>query len=418
MTEQPAQGFEEFSTFAIGGPTSGEVALPDGRVIAAGVTGPAGFRAAGVAAGLKGSGAPDVALLINDGPRYDAAAVFTTNRIKAAPVLWTQQCAHEGRFRAVILNSGGANACTGPAGFADTHHTAERVAELVGMAPIEVAVCSTGLIGEPLPMDRLLAGVEAAAAALAADGGAAAAQAIMTTDSVPKQVWAEQSQGWSVGGMAKGAGMLAPGLATMLVVLTTDAVADADTLDAALREATRLTFDRIDSDGCMSTNDTVLLLASGASGITPDPDVLGRVVRTACESLARQLIGDAEGSTKDIRIDVVNAATEDDAVDAARAVSRSNLLKCAIHGQDPNWGRIISAVGTTEVVFEPDAIDVAINGVLICRDGAAFGDRAAVDMSAREVTITIDLRAGSAEATLWTNDLTAMYVHENSAYST
>ncbi len=418
MTDPQAQEAEGFSVFAIGGPGTEAVTMPDGQSLVLGVTAPAGFRAAGVAAGLKSSGAPDVALVVNDGPRFDAAAVFTTNRIKAAPVLWTQQCAGEGRFRAVVLNSGGANACTGPAGFADTHRTAEHVAELLDVAPIEVAVASTGLIGERLPMDRLLAGAQAAAGALAADGGAAAAAAIMTTDSVPKTVRVEHPAGFVVGGMAKGAGMLAPGLATMLVVLTTDAVADAAALDAALRESTRVTFDRIDSDGAMSTNDTVLLLASGASGITVDRTALGMAVRAACDSLARQLIGDAEGSTKDIRIDVVNAATEDEAVTAARAVSRSNLLKCAIHGQDPNWGRIISAVGTTDVAFEPDAIDVAINGVVICRDGAAFGDRAGVDMSDREVTITIDLRAGSAEATLWTNDLTAMYVHENSAYST
>jgi glutamate N-acetyltransferase/amino-acid N-acetyltransferase len=377
-----------------------------------------GFRAAGLAAGIKSSGRPDLALVVNDGPRHDAAGVFTSNRVKAAPVLWTQQCAREGRFRAVILNSGGANACTGAAGFADTHRTAEHVAELLGVAPIEVAVCSTGLIGERLPMPALLAGSEASVEDLSVDGGPAAAEAIMTTDSVPKLAATTHPDGWTVGGMAKGAGMLAPGLATMLVVLTTDAVADAATLDAALRAATRTTFDRIDSDGCMSTNDTVLLLASGASDAIPDPMVLVDAVEATCASLARQLIADAEGATKDIRIDVVGAATEDEAVTAARAVSRSNLLKCAIHGEDPNWGRILSAVGTTDAQFEPDAIDVAINGVTICRDGAAFGDRGEVDMSGREVTITIDLRTGDAEATLWTNDLTAMYVHENSAYST
>ena len=383
-----------------------------------GVTAAAGFRAAGVAAGLKASGGPDVALLVNDGPRHDAAAVFTSNRIKAAPVVWTAQCAREGRFRAVVLNSGGANACTGPQGFADTHQTAEHVAEHLGVAPIEVAVCSTGLIGELLPMQALLAGADAAVAALSSEGGLAAAEAIMTTDSVPKLASEPHEQGWTVGGMAKGAGMLAPGLATMLVVLTTDAEVDAAALDAALRRATRVTFDRIDSDGCMSTNDTVLLLASGASGVVPDPDAFAQAVTGVCSDLARQLIADAEGATKDIRIDVVGAATEDEAVTAARAVSRSNLLKCAIHGEDPNWGRIISAVGTTDVTFEPDAIDVAINGVTICRDGASYGDRSQVDMSAREVAISIDLRSGSAGATLWTNDLTAMYVHENSAYST
>ena len=383
-----------------------------------GVTAAGGFRAAGVAAGLKASGARDVALVVNDGPRADAAVVLTSNRIKAAPVTWTEQCAKEGRFRAVVLNSGGANACTGPAGFADTHHTAEHVAELLGVGPIEVAVCSTGLIGERLPMDRLLAGVTAAGEALDPTGGLAAAEAIMTTDTVPKLAVARHPDGWTVGGMAKGAGMLAPGLATMLVVLTTDAVADPETLDVALREATRTTFDRIDSDGCMSTNDTVLLMASGASAIEPDQAQLTAAVSAVCADLARQLIADAEGATKDIAIEVVNAASEDDAVTAARAVARSNLLKCAIHGEDPNWGRILSAVGTTGAAFAPDAIDVAINGVVICRDGAAFGDRAEVDMSSRDVVITIDLRAGTASATVWTNDLTAMYVHENSAYST
>lgn len=383
-----------------------------------GVTAAAGFRAAGVAAGIKSSGSRDVALVVSDGPHFDAAAVFTSNRVKAAPVLWTQQCAHQGRFRAVILNSGGANACTGPQGFADTHQTAEHVAALLGIGPIEVAVCSTGLIGERLPMTALLAGADAAAAALATDGGAAVAEAIMTTDTVPKLAATTHADGWTVGGMAKGAGMLAPGLATMLVVLTTDALADAGLLAEALRAATRTTFDRIDSDGCMSTNDTVLLLASGASGVAPQAAELTDAVTAVCASLGRQLIADAEGATKDIRIDVVNAATEDEAVTAARAVSRSNLLKCAIHGEDPNWGRILSAVGTTDVAFEPDAIDVAINGVVICRDGAAFGDRSDVDMSGRDVVIRIDLRSGSSGASLWTNDLTAMYVHENSAYST
>ena len=384
----------------------------------AGVTAARGFLAAGVPAGLKSSGAPDVALVVNQGPEHAAAAVFTSNRIKAAPVQWTEQCARTGRFAAVVLNSGGANACTGPEGFADTHVTAEHVAQLLGVAPIEVAVCSTGLIGQRLPMDRLLAGADAAARVLAADGGPAAARAIMTTDSVPKVASVRSPSGWAVGGMAKGAGMLAPGLATMLVVLTTDALVGAPELDDVLREATRVTFDRIDSDGCMSTNDTVLLLASGASGVSPEAGQLQEAVSAVCASLARQLIADAEGATKDIRIDVVGAASEDDAVMAARAVSRSNLLKCAIHGEDPNWGRILSAVGTTTAVFEPDALDVSINGVLVCRDGAAHGERHDVDMSGREVILTIDLRSGTAGATLWTNDLTAMYVHENSAYST
>jgi glutamate N-acetyltransferase/amino-acid N-acetyltransferase len=383
-----------------------------------GVTAPAGFRATGLAAGIKASGDRDLALVVNEGPQHGAAAVFTANRVKAAPVLWTERCARQGRFRAVVLNSGGANACTGPDGFADTHRTAERVADLLGVAPIEVAVCSTGLIGERLPMDALLAGAAVAAESLSDDGGPDAAEAIMTTDSVPKLAAATHPDGWTVGGMAKGAGMLAPGLATMLVVLTTDADVPADELDAALREATGTTFDRIDSDGCMSTNDTVLLLASAASGRAPESHDFRSVLHRVCASLARQLIADAEGATKDIRIDVVNAAHEQDAVVAARAVARSNLLKCAIHGEDPNWGRIISAVGTTDAAFEPDAIDVAINGVLICRDGAGHGSREEVDMSGREVVITVDLRAGQAQATVWTNDLTAQYVHENSAYST
>jgi glutamate N-acetyltransferase/amino-acid N-acetyltransferase len=386
------------------------------------VTAPQGFRAAGVTAGIKASGKPDVALVVNDGPLDVAAGVFTGNRFRAAPVIWSEQVVKDGAVRAVILNSGGANACTGPEGFADTHRTAEHVAAVLVAAgtevgPGDVAVCSTGLIGERLPMETLLAGVDAATGALSAEGGQDAAVAIMTTDTVPKTA-SVTTGGYTVGGMAKGAGMLAPALATMLVVITTDAVVSADEADRALRIATSLTFDRIDSDGCMSTNDTVLLMVSGASGVAPDPASFADAVTEVCADLARQLIGDAEGASKDIAIEVVGAATESDALEVARAVSRSNLLKCAIHGEDPNWGRILSAVGTTDAAFEPDAIDVAINGVTVCRDGAAFGDRAAVDMSAREVTITIDLRVGDAEATLWTNDLTAMYVHENSAYST
>jgi glutamate N-acetyltransferase/amino-acid N-acetyltransferase len=386
------------------------------------VTSPRGFRAAGVTAGIKASGRPDVALVVNDGPLDVAAGVFTGNRFKAAPVLWSQQVVADGAVRAVILNSGGANACTGPAGFADTHHTAEHVAEVLSAAgdeigPGDVAVCSTGLIGERLPMDLLLAGVDAVATALSGDGGADAAVAIMTTDTVPKTAVATRD-GVTVGGMAKGAGMLAPALATMLVVITTDAVVDASTADAVLRRATATTFDRIDSDGCMSTNDTVLLLASGASGVTPDPSVLGALVTEVCADLAGQLIADAEGASKDIEIRVVNAASESDAVEAARAVSRSNLLKCAIHGEDPNWGRILSAVGTTAAAFEPDQVDVAINDVWVCRDGGVGESRDLVDMSERLVRIVVDLRAGEAEATILTNDLTADYVHENSAYST
>lgn len=381
------------------------------------VTAPAGFRAAGIAAGLKSSGALDVAVVLNDGPQHAAAGVFTRNRVKAAPVLWSQQVLRAGVVRAVALNSGGANACTGPDGFLDTHRTAELVAELAGIGAGDVAVCSTGLIGERLPTDRLFAGVEQAYAAASPVGGADAARAIMTTDSVPKTAVAA-GDGFTVGGMAKGAGMLAPSLATMLVVVTTDAVADAATLDSVLRAATRVTFDRVDSDGCTSTNDTVLLLASGASGAVPAYDDLLDAVTQVCASLARQLVADAEGASKEIRIDVVHAATEDDAVDAARSVSRANLVKCAIHGEDPNWGRILAELGMTTAAFEPDQVDVAINGVWVCRDGATGDDRGLVDMSAREVAITIDLHAGDAQATVWTNDLTAAYVHENSAYST
>lgn len=381
------------------------------------VTTPQGFRAAGVVAGLKSSGSKDVAVVVNDGPLTAAAGVFTRNRVKAAPVLWSQQVLKAGAVRAVVLNSGGANACTGPDGFLDTHRTAEHLAGALEIGAGEVAVCSTGLIGQRLPTDTLFAGVDAAVAGLSADGGGDAAAAIMTTDSVPKTAEAVRG-GWSVGGMAKGAGMLAPSLATMLVVVTTDAVADADTLDRALRAATRVTFDRVDSDGCTSTNDTVLLLASGASGETPAYADLESAVTEVCASLARQLVADAEGASKDVRIEVVNAATEDDAVEAGRAISRANLVKCAIHGGDPNWGRILAELGMTSAAFEPDAVDVAINGVWVCRDGATGEDRTLVDMSGREVTITIDLRSGKESATVWTNDLTAAYVHENSAYST
>ncbi|GHF39796.1 arginine biosynthesis bifunctional protein ArgJ [Streptomyces mashuensis] len=380
------------------------------------VTAAKGFTAAGIAAGIKESGSPDLALVVNNGPRLAAAGVFTANRVKAAPVLWSQQVLKGGQVAAVVLNSGGANACTGPQGFQDTHATAEKAAEVLGVNAAEVAVASTGLIGVRLPMDRLLPGIEKAAADLSPYGGEKAAIAIKTTDTVHKTAVAEGA-GWTVGGMAKGAGMLAPGLATMLVVLTTDADLDAPALDAALRDATRTTFDRVDSDGCMSTNDTVLLLASGASGVTPDADAFAEAVRTVCDDLARQLIGDAEGATKDIRIEVTGAATEDDAVEVGRSIARNNLLKCAIHGEDPNWGRVLSAIGTTSAAFEPDRLDVAINGVWVCRDGAAGEDRDLVDMRYREVRITVDLHAGPESAVIWANDLTADYVHENSAYS-
>ncbi len=381
------------------------------------VTDPVGFRAAGAAAGLKTSGAADVALVVNDGPLRAAAGVLTRNRVKAAPVLWTEQVLKDGALVAVLLNSGGANACTGPAGFADTHASAELVAELLGCGAGEVAVCSTGLIGERLPMDRLLPGVRDVAAALSPEGGQDAAEAIMTTDTVAKSVTV-RGAGFVVGGMAKGAGMLAPGLATMLVVLTTDAVAGADGLEAALRAATAGTFDRIDSDGCMSTNDTVLLMASGGSGVQPSAGQLAAAVTEACARLARMLVADAEGASKEVAVRVSGAADEDDAVEVGRAVARSNLLKCALHGEDPNWGRVLAAVGTTAAAFEPGDLAVAVNGVWVCRDGAAGEDRSLVDLSGREVAIHVHLGAGDATATIWTNDLTADYVHENSAYST
>jgi glutamate N-acetyltransferase/amino-acid N-acetyltransferase len=354
--------------------------------------------------------------VVNNGPRLAAAGVFTSNRVKAAPVLWSEQVLKSGRLTAVVLNSGGANACTGPKGFQDTHATAEKAAQVLGLNAGEVAVASTGLIGELLPMDKLLPGVDTAAAQLSPHGGEKAAVAIKTTDSVHKTAVFE-GDGWTVGGMAKGAGMLAPGLATMLVVLTTDADLEADVLDKALRDATKVTFDRVDSDGCMSTNDTVLLLASGAAEVAPEYAEFAEAVRTVCDDLGRQLIGDAEGASKDIRVDVINAATEDDAVEVGRSIARNNLLKCAIHGEDPNWGRVLSAIGTTSAAFEPDQLNVAINGVWVCKNGGVGEDRELVDMRFREVVITADLAAGSETATIWTNDLTADYVHENSAYS-
>ena len=380
------------------------------------VTAAQGFRASGVKAGIKASGNHDVALVINDGPNKNAAAVFTRNRFQAAPVQWSMQAVTDGRLDAVVLNSGGANACTGPQGFIDTHRTAEYVADALAISAGDVAVCSTGLIGELLPMDALLGGVDAATQALSTDGGANAALAIMTTDTHSKTA-VISGEGFVVGGMAKGAGMLAPGLATMLVVITTDAVLDQAVLETATRSAVSTTFERIDSDGCMSTNDTVIVMSSGASGTSVSPEDFEVALNHVCADLARQLIGDAEGASKDIRIDVINAVSSDDAVDVARAVSRSNLLKCAIHGEDPNWGRVLSAAGTTQAVFEPDKVSVAINGVWVCRNAAPDADRNLVSMKEREVVITIDLGAGADEATLWTNDLTSDYVHENSAYS-
>ncbi|MEV6014150.1 MULTISPECIES: bifunctional glutamate N-acetyltransferase/amino-acid acetyltransferase ArgJ [unclassified Streptomyces] len=381
------------------------------------VTAAQGFTASGVAAGIKANGNPDLALVVNTGPRRAAAGVFTSNRVKAAPVLWSEQVLKSGELTAVVLNSGGANACTGPKGFQDTHATAEKAAEaLGGIGAGGVAVCSTGLIGVLLPMDKLLPGIDLAVAQLGPHGGEKAAIAIKTTDTVHKTS-VVTGQGWTVGGMAKGAGMLAPGLATMLVVLTTDADVDSASLDRALRDATRTTFDRVDSDGCMSTNDTVLLLASGASGVTPDQAEFAEAVRAVCDDLGQQLIRDAEGASKDIKVEVVNAASEDDAVEVGRSIARNNLLKCAIHGEDPNWGRVLSAIGTTRAAFEPDRLNVAINGVWVCKNGGVGEDRDKVDMRYREVHVVADLAAGDATATIWTNDLTADYVHENSAYS-
>jgi glutamate N-acetyltransferase/amino-acid N-acetyltransferase len=380
------------------------------------VTAAKGFTAAGIAAGIKDSGGADLALVVNDGPSRAAAGVFTANRVKAAPVLWSEQVLKGGAVSAVVLNSGGANACTGPLGFQNTHATAEAAARVLGHSAGEIAVASTGLIGVRLPMDRLLTGIHDAAGQLSPYGGEKAAIAIKTTDTVHKTAVAEGT-GFTVGGMAKGAGMLAPGLATMLVVLTTDADVGAAALDEALRAATRTTFDRIDSDGCMSTNDTVLLMASGASQVVPGREEFAEAVRAVCDDLGQQLIRDAEGASKDIRVEVVRAASEADAVEVGRSIARNNLLKCALHGEDPNWGRVLSAIGTTQAAFVPDQLNVAINGVWVCRDGAAGEDREKVDMRYREVRITADLAAGEEHAVIWTNDLTADYVHENSAYS-
>jgi glutamate N-acetyltransferase / amino-acid N-acetyltransferase len=381
------------------------------------VTAPLGFRAAGVTAGLKPSGYRDVAVVINDGPSRAAAAVFTTNRVQAAPVKWSRQVASGGRVRAVVLNSGGANACTGPLGFQDTHATAERLAAALDDSAGEIAVCSTGLIGERLPMDKLLPAVDAAVAEADRSGGVHAADAIRTTDTVVKIAFRRQD-GYAIGGMAKGAAMLAPSLATMLVVLTTDADLTSGELDAALRGATAVTFDRLDSDGCMSTNDTVLLMASGASGVKPGHQDFARALAEVCADLARQLQRDAEGASKYVTIEVVGAASEADAVTVGRSVARNNLLKCALAGSDPNWGRVLSAVGTTDAVFDPDRLNVAMNGVWVCRAGAPGDDRSKVDLAGKDITITVDLSAGPHSAVILTTDLTEAYVYENSAYST
>lgn len=378
---------------------------------------PRGFRAAGVAAGLKSDGGKDLALVVNDGPSDAAAAVFTLNRCKANPVLWSERVAADGRVRAIVLNSGGANCYTGPEGFQTTHATAERVASRLGIGAGDVLVCSTGLIGESLPRELVLSGVDSAVAALAPTGELDAAEAIMTTDTRPK--YAEvRAAGWSATGIAKGAGMLAPALATMLVVLTTDASVDAATCDVALRAATRLTFDRLDSDGCQSTNDTVALLASGVSGRTPSLEELTGALTELCHNLTIQLLADSEGSSHDITIEVTGAASEDDALDVARSVARSSLFKCAVYGEDPNWGRVLAAAGTTRAAFDPHAVDVIFNGVRVCHRGQPDEPREKVGFSGRAVHVGIDLHAGRATASIWTNDLTEAYIHENSAYST
>jgi glutamate N-acetyltransferase/amino-acid N-acetyltransferase len=381
------------------------------------VTTAKGFSAAGVHAGLKKSGNRDLALVQNLGPLNAAAAVFTTNRCQANPIIWSKQVILDGAVSAIVLNSGGANCYTGPQGFQTTHSTAEAVAEKLGISAGDVLVCSTGLIGEQLDLSKLIAGVDAAAGELSDQGGQLAAEAIMTTDSVSKTASHVSKDGWSIGGMAKGAGMLAPGLATMLVVITTDIVADSQFLDRALRAATRVSFDRLDSDGCMSTNDQVTLMASGASGITPSEADFTSALTEVAMSLALQLLRDAEGSSHDIAIQVVNAASEDDAVEVGRSVARNNLFKAAIYGNDPNWGRILAAVGVTKAAFDPYDIDVEINGVSVSRKGQPDQSRDLVDLTPREVSIKISLNAGIHAATVFTNDLTHEYVEENSAYS-
>jgi glutamate N-acetyltransferase/amino-acid N-acetyltransferase len=382
------------------------------------ITAPRGFEAAGIAAGIKRTGALDLALVVNRGPRQHAAAVFTSNRAKANPILWSEQAIGDGTVAAVVLNSGGANCFTGSEGFQVTHRTAEAAASALHVSAGDVLVCSTGLIGEQLDGEVLEEGVLSAVDRLSADDSAGddAARAIMTTDSRPKTVDL-QVDGWRIGGMAKGAGMLAPGLATMLVVLTTDAEVSSPELDRALRAATRVTFDRLDSDGCMSTNDQVTLLASGASGVVPDPETFVEALTTACRELALQLQADAEGSSHDIAIEVRGAASEDDAVEVGRAVARNNLFKAAIFGNDANWGRVLAAIGTTRAPFDPYLVDVTMNGVRVCHAGRPDRPRDEVDLTPRATHVLIELHAGAASATIWTNDLTHDYVHENSAYS-
>ena len=382
------------------------------------VTAPQGFEAAGVAVGLKSTGKQDVAVVVNRGPLKVGAAVFTSNRAKANPILWSEQAVKDGVVEAIVLNSGGANCFTGSFGFQTTHQTAEKAGELLDVSSGDILICSTGLIGtgDEVFRAKVLDGTEKAIAALTADGGEDASLAIMTTDSHPKRT-VVQGDGWSIGGMAKGAGMLAPGLATMLVVITTDAVLTSAQADAHLRAVTRVSFDRLDSDGCMSTNDQVTLMVSGASGVTPDPDAFTKALREVCTNLATQLQGDAEGASHDITIEVTGAASEEDAVEVGRSVARNNLFKAAIFGNDPNWGRVLAAIGTTDAAFDPYDVDVSMNGVRVCSQGGPDRPREEVDLTPRATHVLIDLKSGAAEATIWTNDLTHDYVHENSAYS-
>ncbi len=380
------------------------------------VTAASGFTAAGIAAGIKGFDRLDLALVVNEGPLRTAAVVFTANRAKANPIIWSQQVAADGTVSAIILNSGGANCFTGAEGFQTTHATAEAVGEALGVSAGDVLVCSTGLIGEQLPREKLIAGAHAAAAARSKDGGIAASEAIMTTDTKPKRAVVTRD-GWTIGAMAKGAGMLAPGLATMLVVITTDAVLTSAQADEALRFATRVTFDRLDSDGCMSTNDQVTLLASGASGIEPDLDAFKAELQGLCMDLAFQLQQDAEGASHDIVIEVTGAASEEDAVEVGRAIARNNLFKAAVFGNDPNWGRVLAAIGTTSAEFDPYDVDVSMNGVRVCSKGGPDRPREEVDLTPRQLLLQLDLHAGSFGAVILTNDLTHDYVHENSAYA-
>jgi glutamate N-acetyltransferase/amino-acid N-acetyltransferase len=376
---------------------------------------PKGFQVAGLAAGIKSSGAKDLALIVNIGKKKSGGAVFTKNRMKAAPVMWSKQVVSDGRIDAVLINSGGANACTGPEGFADTHKSAEYLANQLGISATDVAICSTGLIGERLPLDKILSGIEAATTELAADNWPAVAEAIMTTDSHSK-IANHEINGVSFVGIAKGAGMLAPALATMISVIATDADVSAQELQKALTEVSALTYDRLDSDGCISTNDTVIALASGESSSLTYPDLVAGLL-AVCRNLADQLIGDAEGHTKIIAIKTINAATVEDALDVSRACARNNLLKCALFGEDPNWGRVLAAVGTSSATFDPFNLDVSINGVMVAKKSAPFEDRSLVNMSEERIEILIDVKAGVHEAEILTNDLSTMYVHENSAYS-